>query len=284
MVNKQLGTGLLLFCACLIIDQVTKSLSIGQAAFAENPGFIFGLARDLPASLRVIGLSSIFGFIFTLYLLLIYFLPIQLNKLKWGLSLLAGGIFGNVADRVYRGTSIDFIPLGWGDYMITFNLADLFQWIGAGLILYNVIVHEKIIWYPENQRGRYLINPKEQIRFALKMTLTAFCSSLLLGLFSSTFLRNTLVGLKVNSGPALTLFLLAYISLTFFFSILVFAAGIVLSHKTAGPFFAFEQYIEDLLEGKERTFVLREGDNYRHLESVAEQVRQLLSQKKKEGA
>lgn len=284
MVNKQLGYGLLLFLACLILDQVTKGFSVSQATFAENPGFIFGLAQDLPASLRVIGLSSIFGFIFFVYLLFLYFLPVQLNKLKWGLSLLAGGIFGNVADRVYRGTSIDFIPLGWGETFITFNLADVFQWIGAGLILYNVVVHEQIIWYPENQRGRYLINPREQIRFALKMTLTAFCSSLLLGLFSSTFLRNTLVGLKVNSGPAITLFLLAYICLTLLFSILVFAAGIILSHKTAGPFFAFEQYVEDLLEGNERPFVLREGDNYRHLESVATQVRELLLQKKKEGA
>ncbi len=282
MVNRQLGKGLIIFIACLLIDQLTKSMSIGNASFSENPGFIFGLAQDLPASLRIIGLSSIFGFLFFLYLLLIYFLPLQLEKLKWGLSLLSGGIFGNVADRVYRGTSIDFIPMGWGENFITFNLADFFQWIGAGLILYNVIRHERIIWYPENQRGRYLVNPREQVRFALKMTITAFCSSLLLGLFSSTFLRNTLAGLKVTSGPALTIFLLAYISLTLLFSIFVFGAGIILSHKTAGPFFAFEQYVEDLLAGKDRPFVLREGDNYRHLENVAFQVRAAIKGKEKE--
>lgn len=282
MLNRQLVKGLLIFLACLSIDQISKAMSIGKASFSENPGFIFGLAQDLPASLRVIGLSSIFGFLFFLYLLLIYFLPIQLEKLKWGLSLLSGGIFGNVADRVYRGTSIDFIPMGWGDAMVTFNLADVFQWVGAGLILYNVIQHEKIIWYPENQRGRYLINPREQVRFALKMTLAAFCSSLLLGLFSSTFLRNTLAGLKMTSGPALTMFLLAYISLTLLFSIFVFAAGIILSHKTAGPFFAFEQYVEDLLAGEDRPFVLREGDHYKHLENVAVQVREAI--KKKEEA
>lgn len=282
MLHKHLLKGLLLFLVCLIIDQVTKNMSIGQANYAENPGLIFGLAQDLPASLRVIGLSSIFGFLFFLYLMLLYFLPVQLFKLKAGLSLLAGGVFGNVADRVYRGTSIDFIPFGLGDTMVTFNLADAFQWIGAALILYNVIIHEKIIWYPDNQRGRYLINPREQIRFALKMSVTTLCMAFLLGLFSSTFLRNTLIGLRVNSPAALTMFLLAYISLSLLFSIVVFAAGIILSHKTAGPFYAFELYIEDLLAGEDRPFVLREGDHYRHLENVASQVRIMVIKSKEE--
>ncbi len=257
-------------------------MSIGETTYAENPGLIFGLAQDLPASLRVIGLSSIFGFIFFLYLLLLYFLPLQLTKLKYGLSFLAGGIFGNVADRVYRGTSIDFIPMGWGDTMVSFNLADVFQWFGAGLILFNVIVHEKIIWYPDNQRGRFLINPREQVRFALKLSIATLCMAFLLGLFSSTFLRNTLVNLKATSGPALTIFLLAYLCLSLLFAIVVFLAGIALSHKTAGPFYAFEQYVEDLLDGLDRPFVLREGDHYRHLENVAGRVRHLIKEQERD--
>lgn len=278
MLNRQLLTGIALFIVCLVFDQATKAMSIGNATYAENPGLIFGLAQDLPASLRVIGLSSIFGFLFFLYLMLLYFLPLQLTKLKYGLSFLAGGIFGNVADRVYRGTSIDFIPLSFGDSMMSFNLADVFQWVGAALILYNVIIHEKIIWYPDNQRGRYLINPREQIRFALKLAIASLCMAFLLGLFSSTFLRNTLVGLNATSGPALTLFLLAYLCLSLLFAILVFLSGIILSHKTAGPFYAFELYVEDLLAGQDRAFVLREGDHYRHLENVADQVRRLFNE------
>jgi signal peptidase II len=282
VLTKQLIKGLALFLVCLIVDQASKELSLNFNLASENPGFIFGLASDLPSSLRVIGLSSIFGFLFFAYLLLMYFLPLQLLKLKMGLSFLCGGIFGNVVDRVFRGTSLDFIPLPvpFIDGQILFNLADVFQWVGAGLILYNVIVHEEIIWYPENQRGRYLIHPKEQIRFSIKMMLAGLCSSLLLGLFSSTFLRNILVELKASSTAPFLIFVLAYLSLTFLLSLLIFGAGIILSHRTAGPFYAFEQYIEDLLEGKDRPFILREGDHYRHLESVASNVREIILKEK----
>lgn len=281
MLTKQLLKGLALFLICLICDQVSKELSLNFSSASENSGFIFGLASDLPSSLRIIGLSSIFGFLFVAYLLLMYFLPIQLMKLKMGLSFLAGGIFGNVVDRVFRGTSLDFIPLPtpFMEGQILFNLADAFQWIGAILIVYNVIVHEKIIWYPENQRGQFLIHPKEQIRFSIKMTLAGLCSSLLLGLFSSTYLRNTLVELKASTTAPFLIFVLAYLSLTLLFGLIIFGAGIILSHRTAGPFYAFEQYIEDLLEGNDRPFLLREGDNYRHLEQVASRVRRIILEK-----
>lgn len=259
----------------MIIDQVTKGMSAAEN-IRENAGFIFGLASDLPSSLRVIGLSSVFGFLFFLYLILIYFLPTQLFKLKLGLSFLAGGIFGNVVDRVARGVSIDFIPLPLFGYDITFNLADAFQWVGAGLIVFNVIVHEKIIWYPDNQRGKVLIHPKEQIRFALKITGTVLCSSFLLGLFAMTFLKYSLMAAGAHSDQTQWFFFLSYLSLTLLFSIFVFAAGLFFSHKTAGPFYAFEQYVEELLEGTDREFILREGDHYKHLEHIAQKLKNFL--------
>jgi len=277
--GRQVLKGLGIFLACLIIDQISKAISIEASQFHENPGFIFGIARDLPASLRVIGLSSVFGFLFFFYLLLVYFLPLQLFKLKAGLSLLTGGIFGNVTDRVFRGTSIDFIPLSFGDYGMSFNLADAFQWAGAFLILYNVIIHERIIWYPENQRGKFLVYPKEQLRFASKLAIVALSSSFLLGLFAATYLRNTMQSLQVNSANNLLLFVIAYICLSLIFAIIVFFAGLFFSHRTAGPFFAFEIYVEDLLAGRDREFYLREGDHYKHLESIARDVRVALKKK-----
>jgi len=207
---------------------------------------------------------------------MIYFLPTQLFKLKLGLSFLAGGIFGNVVDRVARGVSIDFIPLSFSGYDIVFNMADAFQWVGAALIVYNVIVHEKIIWYPDNQRGKFLIHPREQIRFALKMTGTVLCSSFLLGLFSITFLRSSLMAVGAHSDSTQWFFFLSYLCLTLLFSIFVFAAGLFFSHKTAGPFYAFEQYVEELLEGSDRDFILREGDHYKHLERIAQSLKKSI--------
>lgn len=279
--NRQIVYGLTLFTLCLLLDQGTKAWGMAQGISVLNRGFIFGLAQDFPSLLRVMGLVCIFGFLFFFYVMLLTFLPKQLSKLKIGLSLLMGGVFGNVADRVWRGSSIDFIPLPLGDWSVTFNLADAFQWIGAALILYNVIVHERIIWYPENQRGRYLILPREQIRFAAKMASTVLLSAFFLGLFSLTFWREMLLDkLPHHANSTLNFFILSYLSLTLLFSIAVFMGGIILSHRTAGPFYAFEQYVEELLKGRTSPLVLREGDHYQHLTKVADQVRLALKGEK----
>ncbi len=270
--NRQVVYGLTLFTICLVIDQFSKNWGLSQGISVENHGFIFGLADDFPLTLRILGLVSIFGFLFFFYLLLLLFLPAQLNTLKYGLSLLSGGIFGNVADRIWRGSSIDFIPFGLGEYSVTFNIADVFQWIGAGLILFNVIVHEKIIWYPENKRGRVLIHPKEQVLFSFKMVGSVLIAAFLLGLFSLSFLKN------IGDIPTATVnfFLLSYLSLTLLFSLAIFITGLFLSHKIAGPFYAFELYIEEILQGRDTPLVLREGDHYQHLITVAEQVRLII--------
>lgn len=272
MVNRQVVYGLTLFFICLLVDQLSKNWGLSQGISVENHGFIFGLADDFPLTLRILGLVSIFGFLFFFYLLLLVFLPLQLNKLKYGLSLLMGGIFGNVADRIWRGSSIDFIPLSLADYSVTFNIADVFQWVGAGLIVYNVIVHEQIIWYPENKRGRFLIHPKEQVLFSLKMVGSVLVTSFLLGLFCLSFIRN----ISDVQGATVNFFLLSYLCLTLLFSLAIFVTGLFLSHKTAGPFYAFELYIEELLHGRDTPLVLRKGDQYQHLITVAEQVRLIV--------
>ena len=69
------------------------------------------------------------------------------------------------------------------------------------------------------------------------------------------------------------MFSLAYVCLSLTFSLIVFLVGLVISHKTAGPLYAFELYVEDLLKGNMRKLSLREGDNYKHLEKVADDLK-----------
>ncbi|MFT6070655.1 MAG: signal peptidase II [Bacteriovoracaceae bacterium] len=273
--KKDFVYSLLIFSFCLAIDQVTKSWGLTLETLQYNEGVIFGLYGDLSKALRIITLCSIFGFLFFLYLILLYLLPAQLKQLKYGLSLLMGGIFGNVLDRTLWGKSIDFIPFHLADIHLVFNFADVFQWIGAAIIIYKVIKKEKVIWYPDNQRGRYLINPKEQILFSIKFSSIAFCSSLLLGIFSFTFFRTTLTDWGFRQyNQVLASFAISYICLSLAFTLLVFIAGLIISHKSSGPLYAFELYVEDLLKGERRKLVLRDGDNYRHLEQVADQLEQ----------
>lgn len=264
---------LVIFSACLIVDQLTKSWGLTQETLQYNEGIIFGLYGDLSKTLRVITLCSVFGFLFFLYLILLYLLPAQLKQLKYGISLLMGGIFGNVLDRTLLGRSIDFIPFSIGDLNLVFNMADVFQWAGASIIIYKVIKKEKVIWYPDNQRGQYLVNPKEQLLFSAKLSAISLSTSLLLGIFAFTFFRTTLTDWGFRQYDQVMMsFALAYVSLTLAFSMLVFFAGMVISHKSSGPLYAFELYVEDLLKGDRRKFILRDGDNYRHLEEVAAQL------------
>ncbi|WP_369793747.1 signal peptidase II, partial [Bacteriovorax sp. DB6_IX] len=75
--------------------------------------------------------------------MLVYLLSSQLKVMKLGMTLLISGIFGNVLDKIILGASVDFIPLG----PFSFNIADVFQWVGAGIILFKVFRKEDVIWY-----------------------------------------------------------------------------------------------------------------------------------------
>lgn len=261
--------GLSIFLFCLLSDQLSKHFALEMKSLRFNHGIIFGIGANSSPFLRILTLSSIFGLLFFFYLFLLYTLPLQLSKLKMGLSFLIGGISGNVIDRAFRGRSIDFIPISAFQYDITFNFADIFQWIGAALIAYNVIVHEKIIWFPQNQRGRYLINPKEQIPYALKLSALCLCLSIIMGLFSVAFMRTALPTLprEIN-----TLYIISFISLSLLFSLIAFISGIFLGHKSAGPLYSFESYVKDLLSGKRDQFNLRESDYHKNLEKAATQL------------
>ena len=46
----------------------------------------------------------------------------------------------------------------------------------------------------------------------------------------------------------------------------------MLSHRAAGPLYAFEKFLEDLSMGKVRPLKLRSGDEFQHLEELAEKL------------
>jgi signal peptidase II len=200
--------------------------------------------------------------------------------LKAGLGLLAGGVLGNVIDRAIHGGTMDFIPMNLPFLPpIVFNPADIFQWIGAIIITIKLITKEKIIWYPENQRGFALINPKEQVKFALKFSAISICTCLVLGIFALSYLTLTLQSINIASKSPIIGFALSYLAITLFFTTVAFFSGLLLSQRTVGPLYAFEKYVEDLLNGDERELKLREGDNFKHLEIVAANLRQYIVKK-----
>lgn len=278
---KKLNPKVLSFLCLLLvvsIDQLTKALAPQQLIYF-NEGLIFGSLSDLPSTIRVLTLCTLGGLFMTVYFFITYNLSKRLVWLHIGLALLLGGIMGNILDRTLLGKTIDFIPLKLGQSLVIFNFADLFLWAGAIIIAIKLITKEKVIWYPDNQRGRFLVLARDQVYFATKVTIFSFCSSLLISLFSLTFFRLTLRNEALGEA-AIDLYVanlaLGAFALTLLFCLLAFALSLYLSHKMAGPLYAFENYVEDLLDGKNRAFQLREGDRSQHLIKVAHELREHL--------
>lgn len=277
MFKKGIAFSLILFFIALVVDFVWKSEMMTGDMAHLNRGFIFGTLQDLPASLTLVTLCSMGGLLVFIYLLLIILLSSELFFLKAGLGLLAGGILGNVIDRAIHGGTLDFIPMRL-PYLppIVYNPADVFQWIGAAIIIVKLITKEKIIWYPENQRTFSLINSKEQFKFALKFSAISICTCLVLGLFSLSYLTLTLQSLNIGGKSTVIGFAISYFAIMLLFALVSFISGLALSQRTAGPLYAFEKYVEDLLNGEDRELKLREGDNFKHLENVAANLRNHL--------
>ncbi|MBC7714847.1 MAG: signal peptidase II [Rhizobacter sp.] len=277
MFKKGIIISLVLFISVLVIDFVWKMKMMTGEITHINKGFIFGTLQDLPASLTLVTLCSLGGLLVFVYVLLIILLSPELNTLKAGLGLLSGGVLGNVIDRAIHGGTLDFIPMHL-PYLppIVFNPADVFQWVGAVIIVIKLVTKDKIIWYPENQRGFALINPKEQMKFALKFATISICTCVVLGLFALSYLTLTLHSVNIYSKSPVIGFAISYFAITLFFAAIAFFSGLLLSQRTAGPLYAFEKYVEDLLNGDNRDLKLREGDNYKHLETVAANLKEYI--------
>lgn len=271
-----------LFLGVLLIDQLSKH-SVPTQWVHHNDGLIFGSLSELPSMIRVVTLCSFGGFILTAYLFLTRMLAQKLHTLHMGMGIFVGGIFGNITDRTLMGTTIDFIPFGVSSATIIFNLADAFQWVGAILITIQLIKKEHVLWFPKNQRGKFLVLWRDQMSFATKMTATSVCSVVLLGLFAHTFMRTALVEAQYQGEISVLIqhFFIGYVALSLAFCLCVFILSLYLSHRMAGPLFAFELYVEELLHGGKRRFRLREGDQSKHLVKIADELHQHFHETKK---
>lgn len=127
-------------------------------ALAYNRGGAWGLLQNASETIRrpfflVVSVAAI-AFIVSLYGKL---QPTQ-RALRWGLPLVLGGALGNLADRVTRGSVVDFIDYradwvatmneliaklvsSWHvtDHWPTFNVADISICIGVGLMAVDMI-------------------------------------------------------------------------------------------------------------------------------------------------
>lgn len=253
--------------------------------YVRNPGAILGAFSHLPPILRIVSLSTGGAFLIFIYASIQYLLPNKSLQLRLGMSILLGGILGNVTDRIVEGSVLDFIIFtAFNKTSPAFNLADAFQWVGYGMVVVSLLREGSQLWPSENERKKTWVLPHFQIRFTLLFMAVGLCFVIISGVFSYTYLKVTINDIAPAAGPAiedrfLIPFLETFTIVVIGFLFLLFIVGKAISHRMAGPVYAFEMFLEDVLQGKDRPLKLRAGDDFRHLEELGERVRTRLKEK-----
>jgi signal peptidase II len=140
----------------LVLDQVTKYWasavlkSGGQLIvvsglmnfnYTENSGIAFGLLNEGNVKWLLIGVSIV-----AISVVLFYLVHADSSgrMLLTALALLAGGISGNLVDRIRMGSVIDFIEVYYRDYRWpVFNVADTAITVGAAILALDLFVSSR---------------------------------------------------------------------------------------------------------------------------------------------
>jgi len=249
---------------------------VGPFRFAGhfNPGFILQTFSDASPMARIVFVCSLYGFLFFAYFFLEWFLPKEEAGMKASVTVFFGAITGNAWDRAFSGAVSDFIEFRLGDQLVYFNFADVFMWAGvAGIFIFLVRVSRNARRV-RSKRNTFMVDGSYQLRSAFLTALIAFSMMLILSLFGFTYIRS----LGVSDSRALA-FLLAGSALGLVFTAIAFLAGVVISHRSAGPLYAFERFVEALLRGERPKFRLRKHDEHRHLIEVAKKLSEQIHKK-----
>jgi signal peptidase II len=108
---------------------------------AENPGAAFSMLADAPPLIRGVVLIGISLLLMAIIGSMLWRLPAQASlPFSMALALVFGGAFGNLWDRVFRGTVTDFVQVFIGTYDFpAFNVADSAITVGATLMLIDLL-------------------------------------------------------------------------------------------------------------------------------------------------
>ncbi len=271
----------------IAIDQLSKHLILDflprvhweyfHITLHFNKGAMLGLFSDLPPVLRIVSLSTGGAFLLFSFVIFQYLLPTRSLTLRIGMSVLIGGILGNVIDRIVWGHVVDFIVLG-NESLSTgvFNLADLLQWFGYGMMGHALLKDQDNLWPKENLRKVSWIHPSFQLRYCYILVTCGLGFSLIAGVFSYTFLRFVVIDLMGNNKELLDQFLIPFLvtfsTVSLAFTAFLFMVGKQLSHRIVGPVYAFEKFIDNYIQGNYYKLKLRKGDEFPELEDLAEKI------------
>ncbi|MDP8989163.1 MAG: signal peptidase II [Acidobacteriota bacterium] len=108
---------------------------------AENPGAAFSMLASAPPIVRAVLLVGVSMLVMTVVGVMLWRLPKTASALtSTSLALVFGGAFGNLWDRVFRGSVTDFLQVFLGSYEFpSFNVADSAITMGAALLILDLL-------------------------------------------------------------------------------------------------------------------------------------------------
>jgi len=118
-------------------DMIPVIPGVFNIVHAENPGAAFSVLADAPRFWRLLLLVGVSVFVMIVIGVMLWRLPQRVSVLtSTSLAMVFGGAFGNVWDRIFRGTVTDFVQVFIGSYDFpAFNVADSAITVGATLMV-----------------------------------------------------------------------------------------------------------------------------------------------------
>lgn len=145
--------------AVLILDQVsklivTRSIPLNDSvnvipgffriSHVLNPGAAFSFLADSRSPYVRVGLMVFSIAVILIITTILWKAKRQFNLTNAGLSLVLGGALGNLLDRIFTGSVVDFLAFRLGTYhWPDFNIADSGIVVGSALLMIDVFFESK---------------------------------------------------------------------------------------------------------------------------------------------
>lgn len=157
--KKNMWTWLIVTAIVVAVDQITKSAVISRFSLHEshpvingffnlvyvlNPGAAFGFMARASETFRM---YFFIGITVAVILMILFYLlksPADNTLNDLGMTLIFSGAVGNLLDRVRFGAVVDFLDFyvrTW--HWPAFNVADSAITVGAGLMIWGMVVRRK---------------------------------------------------------------------------------------------------------------------------------------------
>ncbi|MBY0414588.1 MAG: signal peptidase II [Bdellovibrionales bacterium] len=230
-----------------------------------NASFIFGLFKDSSYLVRIVFTSVTLGIISLIFCYFYTFLSKELKLLRWAMTLMIAGFFGNALEKLFSGFVIDYAFINFSIFQnYFFNLNDVVQILGFVIAVKEIFTKQDIIWFPNVRRQQLFVYKDVQLS-----VLARVLGLVLIGNLTQFILGITLLlpHLKEGSEKIQALYIFCFFIINLFLLPIIGFSLIKELLKCVGPMFALERHLNDL-EKDGKPLQLRKTDYFVTLETA----------------